>query len=141
MAMNNRERILAVLDRKSPDRVPWIARLDLWYHARMAEGNVPAHFRGMSLVEVGRALRTGNPARDGKIFTVRYEGLEVRAERAPGVARQRFIKATAEYNTLVRSFPYNLTAMMFGYKPKAQFTVEDEKAIAKPPTVDFGTKK
>ena len=35
MAMTNRERILAVLGRKSPDRVPWIARLDLWYHARM----------------------------------------------------------------------------------------------------------
>jgi LemA protein len=41
----------------------------------------------------------------------------------------------------VRKFPTNLTAMVFGYKPKAQFTVEDEKAIAKPPTVDFGTKK
>jgi LemA protein len=54
------------------------------------------------------------------------------------VARQRFIKATQEFNTTVRSFPTNLTAMMFGFKPKAQFTVEDEKAIAKPPTVDFG---
>jgi len=96
MAMSNRERILAILDRKSPDRIPWIARLDLWYHARMAEGNMPARFRGMSLVEVGRALRTGNPARDGKIFNVRYEGLEVRNERAPGVARQRFITPHGE---------------------------------------------
>jgi len=57
------------------------------------------------------------------------------------VARQRFIKSTQDYNTTVRQFPNNLTAMAFGYKPKAQFTVEDEKAIAKPPTVDFGTKK
>src|SRR5881394_3303962 len=57
------------------------------------------------------------------------------------VARQRFIKSTQEYNTEVRQFPTNLTAMVFGYKPKAQFTVEDEKAIARPPTVDFGTKK
>jgi LemA protein len=57
------------------------------------------------------------------------------------VARQRFIKSTQDYNTEVRKFPTNLTAMVFGYKPKAQFTVEDEKAIAKPPTVDFGTKK
>ncbi len=96
MAMSNRERILAVLDRKSPDRVPWIARLDLWYHARMAERNLPARFHGMSVVEVGRALRTGNPARDGKVFTVRYEGLEVRDERAPGVARQRFITPHGE---------------------------------------------
>jgi hypothetical protein len=94
--MTNRERILAVLDRKSPDRVPWIARLDLWYHARMAEGNLPARFHGMNLVDVGRTLRTGNPARDGRIFTTRYEGLEVRAERAPGVARQRFVTPYGE---------------------------------------------
>ena len=58
-------------------------------------------------------------------------------ENRIAVARQRFIKATQEYNTLARQFPTNLTAMLFGYKPKAQFTVEDEKAIAKPPTVDF----
>jgi len=96
MAMTNRERILAVLDRKSPDRIPWIARLDLWYHARMAEGNMPARFRGMSVLDVGRTLRTGNPARDGRVFTVRYEDMEVRAERAPGVLRQRFITPHGE---------------------------------------------
>ena len=62
-------------------------------------------------------------------------------ENRIAVARQRFIKATADYNVLIRQFPNNLTAMLFGYKPKAQFTVEDEKAISKPPTVDFGTKK
>jgi len=89
--MTNRERILAVLDRKSPDRLPWIARLQLWYHARLAEKNMPVRFQGMSLVQIGRALRTGNPARDGRVFRVRYEGLEVRVEREPGVVRQRFI--------------------------------------------------
>src|SRR3989440_4024617 len=62
-------------------------------------------------------------------------------ENRIAVARQRFIKATQEFNTLARQFPTNLTAMAFGYKPKAQFTVEDDKAIAKPPSVDFGTKK
>jgi LemA protein len=61
-------------------------------------------------------------------------------ENRIAVARQRFIKANENYNVLIRQFPNNLTAMLFGYKPKAQFTVEDEKAIAKPPTVDFGTK-
>ncbi len=89
--MTNRERVLAVLDRKSPDRIPWIARLQLWYHARLAEGNMPARLQGMSLVDIGRALRTGDPARGGRIFQVRYEGLEVRVEREPGVTRQRFI--------------------------------------------------
>ncbi|HET7402723.1 MAG TPA: LemA family protein [Usitatibacter sp.] len=55
-------------------------------------------------------------------------------------ARNRFIKAVQEYNVLARQFPTNLTAMMFGYKPKASFEVEDEKAIAAPPKVDFAPK-
>jgi len=57
------------------------------------------------------------------------------------VARNRFIKATQDYNVLVRQFPVNLTAMVFGYKEKAQFTVENEAAIQKAPTVDFGAQK
>src|SRR6187431_3778214 len=57
------------------------------------------------------------------------------------VARNRYIKAVESYNVTVRSFPTNLTAMVFGHKPKPNFTVEDEKAIATPPKVDFGTKK
>ncbi|HEX7053139.1 MAG TPA: LemA family protein [Burkholderiales bacterium] len=62
-------------------------------------------------------------------------------ENRIAVARRRFIEATQEYNVTVRQFPSNLTAMLFGFEPKAQFTVEDEKAIARPPTVDFGTGK
>jgi len=58
-------------------------------------------------------------------------------ENRIAVARTRYIKAVQEYNVLVRQFPVNLTAMMFGYQTKANFTVEDEKAIAVPPAVDF----
>jgi LemA protein len=53
------------------------------------------------------------------------------------VARNRYIQAVKEYNITVRSFPSNLTAMMFGYKTKPSFTVENEKAISVAPTVDF----
>jgi LemA protein len=53
------------------------------------------------------------------------------------VARNRYIQAVKEYNVTVRSFPSNLTAMMFGYKEKPTFTVENEKAISTPPTVEF----
>jgi LemA protein len=53
------------------------------------------------------------------------------------VARNRYIKSVQIYNTTVRQFPVNLTAMVFGYKEKANFSVENEAAIAKPPTVDF----
>ncbi len=54
------------------------------------------------------------------------------------VARNRYIDAVKEYNITVRSFPSNLTAMMFGHKTKPSFTVENEQAIAQPPKVDFG---
>lgn len=53
------------------------------------------------------------------------------------VARQRYIVAVRDYNVLVRSFPSNLTAKMFDYPVKPSFTVENEKAISAPPTVDF----
>jgi LemA protein len=55
------------------------------------------------------------------------------------VARNRFIQAVQDYNVTVRRFPTNLTAMLFGYKVKPNFTVENEAEIARPPTVDFGT--
>ncbi len=58
-------------------------------------------------------------------------------ENRIAVARNRYITAVQAYNVTVRSFPSNLTAMAFGYKPKANFTVENEQEIAKPPNVDF----
>lgn len=55
------------------------------------------------------------------------------------VARNRYIKSVQDYNVTVRSFPSNLTAMVFGHDVKPNFTVENEAEIARPPTVDFGT--
>jgi LemA protein len=55
------------------------------------------------------------------------------------VARNRYIKTVQDYNVTVRSFPSNLTAMMFGHQAKANFAVENEKAISAPPKVDFGS--
>jgi LemA protein len=54
------------------------------------------------------------------------------------VARKRYIEAVQQYNTTVRQFPTNLTAMLFGLRVKPSFAVEDEKAISAPPRVDFG---
>ena len=56
------------------------------------------------------------------------------------VARNRFTEAVSAYNILIRSIPSNLTAMVMGYKEKAQFTVENEKAISTAPKVDFSPK-
>ncbi len=66
---------------------------------------------------------------------VQLEGTENRI----AVARNRYIQAVQAYNVLARSFPSNLTAMVFGYTPKANFSVADEAAISAPPKVDFGT--
>ena len=58
-------------------------------------------------------------------------------ENRIAVARKRYIDSVQEYNVTIRSFPSNLTAMIFKYQTKPNFTVDNEAAIAKPPTVDF----
>lgn len=67
---------------------------------------------------------------------VQLEGTENRIT----VARNRYIKTVQEYNVLARSFPSNLTAMIFGYKVKPSFTVANEAEISAPPVVDFNKK-
>ena len=67
---------------------------------------------------------------------VQLEGTENRVT----VARNAFIKAVQDYNVLTRSFPSNLTAMVFSYQAKPSFTVQNEAAISSPPVVDFTQK-
>ncbi|HRN76430.1 LemA family protein [Ottowia sp.] len=64
---------------------------------------------------------------------VALEGTENRI----AVARDRYIKSVQDYNVLARQFPTNLTGMIFGYKPKENFSVANEAAISTPPKVDF----
>jgi LemA protein len=90
--------------------------------------------RLMVVVERYPDLKSNQNFRD---LQAQLEGTENRIT----VARNRYIKAVQEYNVVVRSFPSNLTAMVFGFKEKPQFTVDDEKAVSKPPTVDFSTPK
>lgn len=52
--------------------------------------------------------------------------------------RMRYIQSVQDYNTYIRSFPQNLIAMMFGYKAKPNFAVQNEAAVSTAPTVDFG---
>ena len=68
---------------------------------------------------------------------VQLEGTENRIT----VARNRYIKTVQEYNVLARSFPTNLTAMIFSYGVKPNFTVANEAAISAPPKVDFGASR
>jgi LemA protein len=88
--------------------------------------------RLMVVVERYPELKSDQNFRD---LQAQLEGTENRIT----VARNRYIAAVQEFNVTVRKFPTNLTAMIFGYKVKPNFTVENEAAISKPPTVDFGT--
>ena len=78
------------------------------------------------------SLRANQGFRD---LQAQLEGTENRIT----VARNRYIKSVQEYNVTIRSFPSNLTAMVFGYKAKANFAVENEKELASPPSVSFDT--
>jgi LemA protein len=68
---------------------------------------------------------------------VQLEGTENRIT----VARNRYIQSVQQYNVLARSFPTNITAKVFGYQPKPNFTVQNESQISAPPQVDFGGQK
>lgn len=69
-----------------------------------------------------------------KDLLTQLEGTENRIT----VARGRYVKAVQEYNVLIRQFPQVITAKIFGYQPKANFSVENEAAISTAPKVDFG---
>ncbi len=64
---------------------------------------------------------------------VQLEGTENRITHA----RRQYIGAVQEYNTTIRQIPVNITAKIFGYKPRANFTVTNEQELAKPPQIDF----
>jgi LemA protein len=96
-----------------------------------AQGEVSSALsRLMVVVEKYPELKSDQNFRD---LQAQLEGTENRIT----VARNRYIQAVQDYNVTVRKFPVNLTAMVFGYKVKPNFTVENEAAIAKPPTVEF----
>ena len=90
--------------------------------------------RLMVTVERYPDLKANQGFRD---LRVQLEGTENRIT----VARNRYIDTIQEYNVLARSFPTNLTAKVFSYAPKPNFTVQNEAQISTPPTVDFGAPK
>jgi LemA protein len=90
--------------------------------------------RLMAVAENYPNLKADQGFRD---LQAQLEGTENRVT----VARNRYIETIKNYNVAIRSFPNNLTAMMFGYNTKPTFTVENEKEISTAPKVEFGDKK
>ena len=90
--------------------------------------------RLMAVAENYPNLKADQGFRD---LQAQLEGTENRVT----VARNRYIASVKDYNVAIRSFPNNLTAMVFGYKTKPNFTVENENEISSAPKVEFGDKK
>ena len=104
---------------------------DAFKKFQQAQGELTgALSRLMAVSEKYPNLRANQGFRD---LQTQLEGTENRIT----VARNRYIQSVQEYNVTVRSFPSNLTAIVFGYKEKANFAVENEKEISKPPSVGF----
>ena len=129
--MTNRERILAILEGKSPDRIPWIPRMLLWWLFHKNNGTLPAKYRGWTLRDIERDLGLGTPARNGRVFysklggvqtVVRLDGLDTvteyttpvgtvtsRARRTPeldlsgieAMEVEKFIKRPADYDVMM----------------------------------------
>ena len=90
--MTNRQRLLTILDGNSPDRVPWIPRMDIWYRAQINRNTLPERFSGMSLREMEKALRLGTPAREGHVHRIEYNNMDVNV-------RQEGLDTITEYVT------------------------------------------
>jgi len=79
--MTNRERLLAILEGRLPDRIPWIPRLQIWYDANRLTGTLPEEYRSLSHREVERRVFGGTAARDGIIYRISLENVEVRTRQ------------------------------------------------------------
>ena len=108
---------------------------DAFNKFQQAQGELSgALSRRMVVVEIYPDLKANQAFRD---LRVTLEGTENRI----GVARDRYIGTVKAYNVLARQFPTNLTAKVMGYKPKANFAVQNEAQISQPPKVDFSNDK
>jgi LemA protein len=100
---------------------------------QQAQGELTGALKSLLVVvEKYPDLKSDQNFRD---LQAQLEGTENRI----AVARNRYIESVQTFNGTIRRFPVNLTAMMFGYDVKPNFTVENEAEISQPPTVDFGT--
>lgn len=92
--MTNRERLIAIMEGRSPDQIPWIPRMLPWYTARQKTGTMPEPYRDYSLRELEKALGMGTPAREGRVFRTEMTDVET-------VSRQEGKDTVTEYITPV----------------------------------------
>ena len=105
--MNNRERVLAIMDGKAPDRIPWIPRLLLWYNAHKKAGTLPARYRNMTLREVERDLGLGAPARDARVVRSQMHSVEFKEHWLNSMEKlTEYVTPVGTVTTLFRGSEY-----------------------------------
>lgn len=87
--MSHRDDIIAILEGRSPERIPWSPRLEIWYQAHCRRGTLPDRYAGWSLRQIERHLGMATPARGGRIFRKELRHVEVE-EKQDGEARRTF---------------------------------------------------
>jgi hypothetical protein len=100
--MTNRERLLAIMAGRSPDRIPWIPRLQIWYEAHKRRGTLPDRYKGWSLREIERDLGMGTPAREGRVFRTVLRDVEVNVHEQGDETRTEYITPLGTVSTLTR---------------------------------------
>ncbi len=103
--MTDRERLLAILEGRRPDRIPWIPRMEIWYVAHRLAGTLPEEYRGMRLREIERDLGLGTPARTGRVFTTRRRGCDAVVRRDGLDTITEFITSVGTVSETVRRTP------------------------------------
>jgi uroporphyrinogen-III decarboxylase len=100
--MTDRERLLATMAGHSPDRIPWIPRLRIWYEAHKCLGTLPEKYKGWSLREIERDLGVGTPARDGRILRTELRDVEIRTQERGNEIVTEYITPVGTVSTLYR---------------------------------------
>ncbi len=100
--MTNQERLLSVMAGNSPDRIPWVPRLKLWFDAHRLQGTLPAKYQGLTMREIERELGLGTPARDGAIFRTKLRDVEVRTEEHGSEVRTEYVTPAGTLSTVFR---------------------------------------
>lgn len=103
--MTHRQRILAVLERRQPDRIPWFPRLEIWHEANRLGGTLPPRYAGVPLRDIYRRLDMGIQGRDTvkrRVFHTELRGVEVRHEEQPNARRTIYTTPVGSVSTLER---------------------------------------
>lgn len=97
--MTNRERIIAIIEGKKPDIIPWIPRLQFWYNFHKNSGTLPEKYKNWNLREIEKDMGMGTPARDARIFSSKMENVEIKTKKVGDEIFTEYITPAGKVST------------------------------------------